>query len=70
MNNSGLSSRGSHTTPPSSQPAKDARESPGPTDTKMEPTKKFSGRSGPELRAYGWKKKTGIADDSGYHRSK
>jgi hypothetical protein len=70
MNNSGLSSRGSRTTPPSSQPAKDVRELPGTADTTgNEPIKKFSGRSPAELPAVGWKKKTGITD-SDYHRSK
>lgn len=71
MNNSGLSSRGSRTTSPSSQPAKDAREFPGQSDMtdNNEPIKKFSGRSPATLPAFGWKKKTGITD-SDYHRAK
>jgi hypothetical protein len=60
---SGISSRGSSRIPtkPSAVPEKDSRELPGTTDTTgNEPTKKFSGRSGPEAgnpgRA-GWRAK-------------
>jgi hypothetical protein len=70
---SGISSRGSSRIPtkPSAVPAKDARELPGQSDAtdNNEPIKISSVRSSPELKAYGWKKKSGIAE-SDYHRSK
>jgi hypothetical protein len=52
-------------------PAKDARELPGQSDAtdNNEPIKISSVRSSPDLKAYGWKKKSGIAE-SDYHRSK
>jgi hypothetical protein len=73
MQSSGLSSRGSRIpTPPSAQPAKDARELPGTADTTgNEPIKRFSGRSAAELPAVGWKKKVAYKNiDSNYHRVK
>jgi hypothetical protein len=70
----GLSSRSSRIpTSPSSQPAKDARELPGQSDTtdNNEPIKISSVRSPAKLLAVGWKKKAAYKNiESDYHRSK